>query len=359
MDKKEIEASSHVKKHSQIFKIYCELGSQLLSNDLWDNQPENSIPIQLKTCTSVFSLTSENYSACFEKTNFKNIQFGSVSFFPDDQSVYLGQFLADEKNGFGLLMFEDGSFYEGQFRNDVASGSGKIVFSNGNIFEGEIENFMPNGLGKFILSNGDSVFANFKNTEIVGKAKVVFLDGSCYEGALKNFSKEGEGVFQDFHGNRYEGTFKNDVFWGTGKLFLSDKKSYIMGTWKNHILLDGAQVHYEDGSMYIGQLQNLKRNGWGEYTANGLKFTGNWKDDNKIGIFSVFSIHDDIVKNVTFTKNTTSTENNINEMIVNPNIIRKNRTSKNNKKDIEKINGLIGGQNDIKIPETKNCFFCF
>ena len=49
----------------------------------------------------------------------------------EDQSIYEGQFLNDERNGYGRLIWADGDYYEGLWKDDMKHGFGKYVFSDG------------------------------------------------------------------------------------------------------------------------------------------------------------------------------------------------------------------------------------
>ncbi len=59
-------------------------------------------------------------------------------------SIFEGQYLNDELNGFGRLFWNSGEYYIGEFKNNYRHGKGKYVYASGKIEDGISKN------GKFI-----------------------------------------------------------------------------------------------------------------------------------------------------------------------------------------------------------------
>ena len=82
--------------------------------------------------------------------------FGTLTY-EKSGSVYKGNFLDGDRNGFGIYTFKSGNRYEGNWKNDKKHGFGKWYESGGH-FEGDYVNNLMHGHGKWIDSKGNIVF---------------------------------------------------------------------------------------------------------------------------------------------------------------------------------------------------------
>ena len=78
-------------------------------------------------------------SFCFDKLNYnqksdmksKEINYADFSSLGDDWISFDGEFIADEKNGYGTYFFEGNSKFSGNFVADTVDGVGTFTFGNG------------------------------------------------------------------------------------------------------------------------------------------------------------------------------------------------------------------------------------
>lgn len=53
-------------------------------------------------------------------------------------SVYEGEVVNGQREGFGKIVFPDGGVYEGEWKNNKMNGKGTLLYANGNkAYEGE------------------------------------------------------------------------------------------------------------------------------------------------------------------------------------------------------------------------------
>lgn len=68
----------------------------------------------------------------------------------EDGSSYTGEWLKNQRHGYGCMKWLDGSSYQGYWKNDVADGTGLFIHPNGATYNGYWENDQANGFGVFI-----------------------------------------------------------------------------------------------------------------------------------------------------------------------------------------------------------------
>jgi hypothetical protein len=51
-------------------------------------------------------------------------------------SRYVGTFVKDQRNGYGMYVFADGERYQGMWKNNQRHGYGTFQYNEGTIFEG-------------------------------------------------------------------------------------------------------------------------------------------------------------------------------------------------------------------------------
>lgn len=118
--------------------------------------------------------------------------------------------------------------------------------------------FIPNGKGTAILPTGDFLIGQWN-------------DGSIY--GICGFTKKN--VFE-YYGQIFKGNMH-----GHGKIYFPNNKIISMeGTWINNVLGGTVFILYEDGSKYVGPIENYERYGEGTfYGHDGGTIRGNWLGD--------------------------------------------------------------------------------
>lgn len=64
---------------------------------------------------------------------------------------YMGMFVDNKKNGFGICITMDGNYFTGLFVNDSLYGDGMAILANGSYYEGDLTMIGPNGKGSFYV----------------------------------------------------------------------------------------------------------------------------------------------------------------------------------------------------------------
>ena len=93
---------------------------------------------------------------------------------------YVGDFVDDEYEGFGILYMEN-STMEGQFKKGRLNGKGKITYSDGSYYNGEVSDNIANGLGEKVYVNGDRYVGMFLYGKFHGKGTLYFNNGNIYD----------------------------------------------------------------------------------------------------------------------------------------------------------------------------------
>jgi len=183
---------------------------------------------------------------------------------PYGDTLYVGQYEMNQRNGYGKYFFKNKNVYEGGWVNGAMHGTGKMTYANGDMYEGEWKEDTKHGKGKFSYKNGDVFEGEFVDGIREGKGKMT-QKTQTYEGDWVHGSREGEGkMVIDAGGSReeYSGTFKANRYNG-------------MGSWK----------YEREGIIteYIGNWVDGARLGEGQYIINGRTLDGTWKRNEATG----------------------------------------------------------------------------
>ena len=108
-------------------------------------------------------------------------------------ATYTGEWLGDERDGFGILVWPNGSVYEGQFKNNLAHGLGKITHKDGDSYEGDWINDKADGTGVYLHVSGARYQGQWKEDKQHGYGIEKWSDGNEYQGSYVNGQKEGQG----------------------------------------------------------------------------------------------------------------------------------------------------------------------
>ena len=264
---------------------------------------------------------------CFGKMTFedganyvgewKNNKFdGQGAFTMLDGFKYVGEFKDDGYNGHGTVTDKDGSIFIGEWK-DSHPVKGKLVYANGDIYVGELDKKgNATGEGTHAYANGDRYVGEWKEDKKNGRGTIIFASGSSYVGDWKNDKRTGQGVYKSSSGSIYEGEYQDNKWNGQGTFTYGPKSKWAgdkyVGGWKNDKRNGKGKYTYADGTIKEGiweggKLQGIKtasaepntvsnlpdcpsgknvrwHNCFGNYTyANGNKYVGEWKDNQKTG----------------------------------------------------------------------------
>lgn len=264
--------------------------------------------IQKITMHNIYTIPSQNnifYSEDNPKANTsrqsRNIpkQFFSIknetnshrSTYTTSDSIYIGNYINNKRNGQGKLILSDKSYYEGNFKDGLYDGNG--YFKNKNfIYKGEFSKGKKHGKGKLENLIKNTVYeGEFKNDKKNGYGIEKYNDGSIYKGNFKNDKKEGMGVLTLKNNSVYEGQFKQDKICGKGIFKWNEKKIYN-GEWDNNEI-SGFGVLIENNIKHIGYFSHDKKERYGAsfYTDKNFVLIGKWVNDIIEGIAIIISLN--------------------------------------------------------------------
>ncbi|CAK87208.1 unnamed protein product (macronuclear) [Paramecium tetraurelia] len=178
----------------------------------------------------------------------------------NERLTYQGQWLRQQRDGFGLCFYQNGSIYVGTWVNDLRDGHGRMILDNNDNYTGFWKQGKYHGFGTLISSD------NF------------------YEGHWEDGEKNGQGLEIKANKSKYEGTFKKGKKHGSGTIKYIDNQIY-KGEFVDGQYEGQGEYHWNDGSHYIGEWKCNKMHGIGVFTnkANDV-YKGSFSEDKKNGI---------------------------------------------------------------------------
>ena len=79
---------------------------------------------------------------------------------------YTGNWVEDQKQGFGKYVWVDGDVYEGDWERDMRNAEGVCTYSNGDRYSGEWKDDLRHGWGRLVWSDGNTYEGGWKNDNI-------------------------------------------------------------------------------------------------------------------------------------------------------------------------------------------------
>jgi hypothetical protein len=124
--------------------------------------------------------------------------------------IYIGKFKNNKKNGTGKYIFSEENKelkeYNGDFLDDNRHGFGVLLFKNKNEYKGEFIENKFQGQGEFIWAHDGSSYAGFWKNDLKDKyGHFKWPDGDHYVGEIENEKPKGVGIYYDKNHERYEG----------------------------------------------------------------------------------------------------------------------------------------------------------
>ncbi len=261
---------------------------------------------------------------CYEGENKNNIRNGrGVMHYKNWGEKYEGDWVNDNRVGYGSLSFNNGDLYTGDFKLNVPWGEGVYRYADGSIEQGEFFDYLfvdiialP-GLtdedkvetgkvtkvnvssGEVFIKGSDMKIGDKFFVEIAGLMAAIevvmpsadetrccmiggtrMLISKVYRGmpvySLIPGIKRGSNTFLYPNGNRYIGDYKGNRMHGKGEFYWTNGNVYS-GEFKNGMRHGKGSLKYYNGSGYSGDWENGYMEGKGIYTwTNGNQYTGDF-----------------------------------------------------------------------------------
>ena len=143
------------------------------------------------------------------------------------------------------------------------------------------DNKVKGQIGKYQLYKFENSGADLKGTELNPVKKGENEEG-VYEGQVLGAKRHGKGHLLTKEGDLFVCPFYEDLAHGTGVAYFANG-NYFSGKFFKGDLENGKMI-YPDGSVYIGEFINGKRNGKGSILyADSKMYEGFWVDDKEHG----------------------------------------------------------------------------
>ena len=174
-------------------------------------------------------------------------------------NVYIGQIKNGKKNGYGTLKVPNYCTYRGYFNEDKYEGYGTIEYNDGCKYIGEFKNGKANGYGILYRSDGSECSGNFCDYQLDKPSKST------------NFTK-----VVDQYNNVYIGQIKNGKKNGYGILEVPNLGTYY-GNFHEDKYEGYGTMKYNNGWEHVGKFKNCQANGYGiAYHSDGREYSGNF-----------------------------------------------------------------------------------
>ena len=209
-------------------------------------------------------------SVCSLFSNFENTVISSfpIGYFlyKNINYNYLGE--KDEKknkNGFGIITYDDKSKLKGNFKNNKLNGFGKFIDLH-SIYSGNYIDSIPNGFGIYKKDNVTTIGDDWLKNNLNGVGFQIFGLNDFYEGEFNKSVKQGIGLYH----------------WNDNTI--------CFGEWNDDKMNGYGVIKYANDNIYMGEFKENIMDGWGEFIWNDNKYyCGGYKDGFKHG-FGIYVI---------------------------------------------------------------------
>ena len=212
------------------------------------------------------------------KGNFTNNKINGISKFynKEKEGTFIGYYNENYPKGYGYyktLNFKVEGFWE----KNLLIGIGIIKYTDESIYEGEFVNNKKNGIGTFKWKDGTIYKGEFKENKLTGNGIILYNDGRIYEGEILNGHMNGYGMFKWKNGDIYIGNYIKDIKSGFG-IFIWQKKPLIAfaGFWEKG-KQNGIGVKINDNILKYGIWKDGKKDNWINYSDVGKYFSNDKK----------------------------------------------------------------------------------
>jgi len=99
---------------------------------------------------------------------------------------------------------EDGNIYNGDWLNDNKNGEGRMIYSNDDVYFGDWLNDKKNGIGIMSYANHDIYEGNWKDDKKNGNGKMIYANGDIYTGIWLNDNIQTGGLLDNKNLKKYK-----------------------------------------------------------------------------------------------------------------------------------------------------------
>jgi len=198
-------------------------------------------------------------------------------------AVYDGEWLGNERSGFGIQTWPDGAVYEGQWKQNKAWGQGRFRHCDGDVYTGQWRQNMAHGFGVYLHRDGTTYAGDFLDDLQDGVGIECWSDQSQFTGKFTRGKKSGHGIYTWPDKSSYQGQWVGNHIDGHGVYIGADGRRFE-GLWKASAMHGCGRYQWPDGRIYAGQYVADQKDGFGTFTwADGRRYEGFWWKGNQHG----------------------------------------------------------------------------
>eukprot|EP00960_Hanusia_phi_P028712 747574-Hanusia_phi.AAC.2 len=160
--------------------------------------------------------------------------------------TYDGEFAQGHCHGQGIKKHTLGWSYEGEWIANEMEGNGKLMYKSGEEIVGQFSHGRPHGKAIRKSTDGQYQDGTWSHGEFVeGKCKIFWDDGRIYEGQFRNRKIDGEGVMKWKDGTELRGIFENGNFPKEANVIQDgqEKQCTFRGLFGTNIGMDACKGH--------------------------------------------------------------------------------------------------------------------
>jgi hypothetical protein len=133
-----------------------------------------------------------------------NLNYKIKKYYIEDGNIYNGDWLNDNKNGEGIMIYSNNDVYLGDWLNDKKNGIGIMYYANGDKYAGNWKDDKKNGNGKMEYINGDKYEGNWLDDKRSGNGKMIYANGHIYTGIWLNDNIQTGGLLDNKNLKKYK-----------------------------------------------------------------------------------------------------------------------------------------------------------
>eukprot|EP00434_Breviolum_minutum_P022831 symbB.v1.2.020145.t1/scaffold1642.1/size107908/4 len=199
-------------------------------------------------------------------------------------AVYTGEWLNNERHGFGTQVWKDGAKFTGYWAQNFAEGAGKFQHANGDVFVGNWKSNAAHGVGQYVHAHrGITISGEWQEDLQHGYGVEMWQGGARFEGQFHYGQKSGFGIYHWPDGSTYAGQWRNNSITGYGRYDGEDGR-HFKGMWKNAQIHGLGEYKWPNGRSFSGQYVDDQKEGFGIFIwSDGKHFHGYWKAGKQHG----------------------------------------------------------------------------
>jgi len=173
-------------------------------------------------------------------------------------AVYTGDWLGNQRHGYGRQTWQDGAIFEGEWQENRAEGKGRFVHQDADTYAGEWRNNQAHGIGVYYHQNLTIYKGRWRNDLQHGHGVEQWSEGATYEGEFRDGQKEGSGTYRWPDGSEYCGDWHCNSIGGAG-CYTGEDGRLFSGGWRDSMIHGVGNYGWKDGRGYSGQYAEDKK----------------------------------------------------------------------------------------------------